>query len=185
MKTQYYTAASLDGFIADSDHSLEWLFQFGDGPGEGYSHFIAQIGAIAMGASTYRWLLQHVIQPGTDAQQPWPYTQPTWVFSHRELPSISGANIHFVQGDVESVHVEMQRAAEGKNLWIVGGGELVGQFYDQGLLDEILVSVAPVTLGSGAPVLPRRIISPPLRLKSVKQGKADFVEMVYEVVKSV
>lgn len=53
MKTEYYTAASLDGFIADSQHSLDWLFQFGEGEGDSYSDFICEVGAIAMGSTTY------------------------------------------------------------------------------------------------------------------------------------
>ena len=60
MRTQYYTAASLDGFIATEDPSLEWLFQLGDINDTGYPDFIAEVGALAMGASTYRWMLEHV-----------------------------------------------------------------------------------------------------------------------------
>ena len=51
----------------------------------------------------------------------------------------------------------MVEAAGGKNVWLVGGGELVGQFYDHGLLDELIVTIASVTLGAGAPLLPRAI----------------------------
>jgi dihydrofolate reductase len=75
----------------------------------------------------------------------------------------------------------MVRAAGGKNIWIVGGGELAGQFYDQGLLDELLVQVGSVTLGSGKPLLPRAITSPPLRLISVEAIGSGFAELRYEV----
>ncbi|WP_407661696.1 dihydrofolate reductase family protein [Haladaptatus caseinilyticus] len=64
---------------------------------------------------------------------------------------------HFVQGDVTPVHAEMVTVADGKNIWLVRGGDLVGQFYDHGLLDEIILNVAPVTLASGAPLLSREI----------------------------
>jgi dihydrofolate reductase len=64
---------------------------------------------------------------------------------------------------------------------VVGGGELVGQFHDHGLLDEIIVTVASVTLGAGMPLLPRRISHPPLALQSVRQFGPDFVQLVYEV----
>jgi len=183
MKTQYYTASSLDGFIADSENSLDWLFQFDDGPGEDYAEFIAAVGAIAMGATTYEWLLEHEIRPGTDQQKPWPYTQPSWIFTSRELPRIPDADIRFVRGDVLPVYEAMAAETEGKNLWIVGGGELVGQFHDRGLLDEIIVTIASVTLGGGAPLLPRRIVSPPLRLISVRQIGADFAQLIYAVQK--
>jgi dihydrofolate reductase len=75
----------------------------------------------------------------------------------------------------------MTAAAAGKNLWIVGGGELAGQFYDQGLLDELFVQVGSVTLGAGKPLLPRAITSPPLRLVSVRAVGTGFAELHYEV----
>lgn len=180
MRTQYYTASSLDGFIADAQNSLEWLFQFSDDVGEDYGDFISHVGAIAMGSTTYEWLLANEIRLGTDQAKPWPYSQPSWIFTSRTLPRIPDANIHFVSGDVRAVHDAMRTAAGEKNIWIAGGGELVGQFHDCGLLDEIVITIAAVTLGSGAPLLPRRIVSPPLRLKAVKQRLA-FVTLTYEV----
>jgi len=168
MKTQYYTASSLDGFIATEDHSLEWLFQLGDINDTGYPDFIKEIGALAMGSSTYEWILQHVIKPDTDTSAPWPYSQPSWVFSTRHLPNVPGANLHFVQGDVRPIHARMARAAGARNIWLVGGGELVGQFHDAGLLDEMIVQVGSVTLGAGKPLLPRRITYPPLALISAR-----------------
>lgn len=181
MTTQYYTATSLDGFIATADHSLEWLFQLGDVNDTGYPQFIADVGALAMGASTYEWMLRHVIKQATDAPAPWPYAQPTWVFTHRALPTVPGADIRFVQGDVRPVHAAMQAAANGKNLWLVGGGELVGQFHDAKLLDEIIVQVGSVTLGAGRPLLPRQIAFPPLQLTSARAIGAGFAELRYTV----
>jgi dihydrofolate reductase len=181
MKTQYYTAASLDGFIATSDHSLEWLFPLGDIEQTSYPSFIRDVGALAMGSSTYEWMLRHVVAPEGKPGAPWPYEQPTWVFSSRALPAIAGANLHFVSGDVRPVHEKMVQAAGGKNRWIVGGGELVAQFHDQGLLDEIFVQIGSVTLGSGRPLLPRAITSPPLRLVSVHAVGTGFAELHYEV----
>ena len=75
----------------------------------------------------------------------------------------------------------MVAAAGGKNIWIVGGGELAGQFYDHGLLDELIIQVASVTLGGGAPLLPRAITTPPLRLVSVTSYGEAFAELRYEV----
>ena len=181
MRTQYYTAASLDGFIATVDDSLAWLFPVGDVNETGYSQFITRVGALAMGAATYEWLWRHVIQPEAAAPGAWPYHQPTWVFSHRVLPGIPRVDIRFVQGDVRPVHAAMRAAAHGKNLWLVGGGELVGQFYDAGLLDDLIIQVASVTLGAGKPLLPRQMTSPSLRLVSVQQCGAGFAELRYEV----
>src|SRR6188472_2797275 len=177
MSTQYYTASSIDGFIADPDNSLEWLFQFSDPTGmeDQYPKFFAQVGAMAMGSTTYEWVAEHT---GflTDPSK-WDYTIPTWVFSSRELPRVDGPDIRFVSGDVAPVHEEMVQAAAGRNVWLVGGG-------DQGLLDEVLISFASVFLGAGAPLLPRRIVTPPLQLLEATAYGADFATLRYTVPKT-
>jgi dihydrofolate reductase len=182
-KTQYYTAASLDGFIATVDDSLEWLFRLGDVAETSYPAFIRDVGALAMGSATYEWLLRHAVGAGAADPQPWPYDQPAWVFSTRTLPSVPGADIRFVRGDVRPVHDAMAAAANGKNVWIAGGGDLVGQFHDCGLLDEIFVQIGSVTLGAGKPLLPRAIVDPPLRLVSARTVGTGFAELHYEVVR--
>lgn len=181
MKTQYYTAASLDGFLATLDDSLDWLFPLGSIEDTSYPAFIRAVGALAMGSATYEWMLRHVVGPEATRPEPWPYEQPAWVFSSRELPAVPGADIRFVRGDVRPVHEQMVAAAGGKNVWIVGGGELAGRFYDHGLLDELFVQVGSVTLGAGKPLLPRAITSPPLRLMSVRAVGTGFAELHYEV----
>jgi dihydrofolate reductase len=181
MRTQYYTASSLDGFIATPDDSLEWLFPLGDINETSYPQFIQEVGALAMGSATYEWMLEHVVKPGSPHGGQWPYAQPAWVFSSRKLPGIPGADIRFANGDVRPVHAQMKAAAQGKNVWIVGGGELVGQFHDAALLDDIIVQVGSVTLGAGKQLLPRKITSPALKLVSVRQMGTGFAELRYEV----
>ena len=180
--TQYYTATTIDGFIADEDDSLEWLFEVERGGGDGgYGEFFARVGAMAMGATTYQWVLDHEDLVGDpDKWRGWYGDTPCWVFTHRELPAILGASLTFVQGDVVPVHEEMVRAAGGKNVWLVGGGELVGQFADAGLLDEILLGVAPVTLGRGAPLLPRRLTASEVELVDVGRT-GQFARLTYRV----
>jgi len=181
MKTQYYVASSLDGFIADSHNSLDWLLQFGDVEGSSYPDFIREVGAIAMGSTTYEWILRHHVWIEADKPQPWPYEQPAWVFTSRSLPVVDDADIRFVRGDVRPVHEQMAAAAGERNIWLVGGGELVGQFRDHGLLDELIVQVTSVTLGSGVPLLPRAITTPPLRLVSIAAFGEAFAELRYQV----
>lgn len=183
MKTQYYTATSLDGFIATEDDSLDWLFSLGDLNDSSYPAFIAEIGALAMGSATYEWMIRNADRVAAETGSSWPYTQPVWVFTSRRLPVIEGADIRFVKGDVHQVHNEMQAAAEGKNIWIVGGGDLAGQFYDAGLLDELIIQIGSVTLGSGKQLFPRRVLSPTLRLISVRQIGTGMAELRYEVAK--
>jgi dihydrofolate reductase len=137
------------------------------------------VGALAMGSTTYDWIVRHSDLLSEPSR--WAYEMPTWVFSSRELPPIEGADIRFVSGDVRPVHAEMVDAAAGKNVWLVGGGDLVGQFADHGLLDEIILGVAPVTLGSGAPLLPRRLTTPPLQLLDAKVADGTFAMLRYAV----
>lgn len=181
MKTQYFTATSLAGYIATEDDSIEWLFPLGDINDTGYSTFIANVGALAMGSSTYEWMLRHAEKVSKEVGFPWPYTQPTWVFTHRNLPLITGADVRLTRSDVRPVHAEVLAAAAGKNVWIVGGGDLAGQFYDAGLLDEAFIQVGSVTLGRGKPLFPRRVTSPPWKLLSVRQVGAGFAELHYEL----
>jgi dihydrofolate reductase len=181
MKTQYYTAASLDGFIATEDDSLAWLFKLGDASESGFPEFVANVGAIAMGSTTYRWILDNAEHAAAHTGSPWPYTCPSWVFSSRPQPIARGAQIRFVSGDVRAVVPEMRQAAGQRNLWIVGGGDLAGQFADAGLLDELIVQVGSVTLGRGKPLLPRRLLSPALRLTRVSRLGPEMVELRYDV----
>lgn len=149
MSTVFYTATTLDGFLADEADSLDWLFRQPqddtDSPFD-YDVFINTVSALAMGATTYEWVRTSGL--GDDA---WPYSQPTWVFTHRELEPIPGADLRFTSAPVEQVHAEMSAAGDG-DLWVVGGGGLAAQFATAGLLDEIVVSIAPVTLGAGRPL---------------------------------
>jgi dihydrofolate reductase len=152
-RTTYYTASSLDGFLADEHDSLDWLTsQPTDEHGPmGYADFITNVGALAMGANTYQWLCDHAAASG----EPWAYDIPCWVFTHRRFTPI-GQQIVFTCAPIADVHAEMTRAAGGKDVWIVGGGDLAAQFADAGLLDEMIVSYAPVTLGGGKPLFAGR-----------------------------
>ena len=174
-RTIFYTATTLDGFLADEHDSLDWLLTQPideDGPFN-YGEFIATIGAIAMGSTTYEWVLAHNATSG----EAWAYEQPTWVFTHRDLPLASGS-VRLTAAPVTEVHAAMTAAAAGKDLWMVGGGDLAAQFAEAGLLDEVVVSIAPVTVGSGKPLFPRRF---DLELLEVDRNKA-FVCARYRVV---
>lgn len=174
-RTQYLVAASIDGYIADTEGSLDWLFQFNDTGGlmAHVDAFVAGTGAIAMGAATYEFML--------DQGGPWPYPdQRTWVFTHRDLPVAPGSRVELTHDPVEEVHARMVEAAAGRHVWLVGGGDLVGQFAARGLLDEIWLGVAPVVLGGGTPVLPRRLAGR-LELLAVTPFPDGFLELRYRV----
>jgi len=177
-KTQYYVAASLDGFIADANGRLEWLFQFNEAEGvrEHYDAFMSSVGAMAMGAATYEFLVER--------GEPWPYGElPTWVFTHRTLPAIHGANLRFSRTDPAEVHAEMLAAAGGRNIWMIGGGKLAAQFVTRGLLDELWLSVVPVVLGAGAPLLSAPLLQP-LQLAQVTRFGGGLVELRYSLARA-
>lgn len=143
---RYYTAMTLDGFLADEHDNLDWLLSQpidDDGPGN-HADFMAGVGALVMGATTYQWVVDHEVTDDT----PWPYSEPAFVFTHRDLESVA-PSIRFVAGDPADVEAQVRAAAGDKDVWIVGGGAVAARFADAGMLDDIIVSIAPVTLGAG------------------------------------
>ncbi|WP_213002763.1 dihydrofolate reductase family protein [Winogradskya consettensis] len=179
--TQYYTAASIDGFTADLDNSLEWLFEVDEGTDNPFGAFFSNVGAFAMGATTYEWVLKNdnVLEEPENWHEMYGEV-PCWVFTHRELPLVPDANIFMVSGDIRRVHQAMTVAAQGRNVWLAGGGDLVAEFADAGLLDELILAVAPAILGAGTPLLPRRLHAHQLALTHVAQ-MGQFAYLTYAV----
>jgi dihydrofolate reductase len=170
-RTQYYVAASADGYIADRDNHLDWLLQYGfEAYQEHYDAFLAEVGALAMGASTYEFVL---------GQGGWAYGDlPVWVFTHRDLPRAVGADLRFVSGPVGAHADAVTDSAGGRNLWVVGGGRLAAQFADAGLLDELWLTSMPIVLGAGHPVLPTEAAHD-LRLQRTTHFEGGAVELRY------
>lgn len=180
-RTVYWTATTFTGHIADEDNSLAWLFVV-DPEGQGnYESFIADVGALVMGSTTYEWVVREldlVAQP--QKWQEYYGSRPTFVFSSREQPRLEGVDLRVVHGAVTDSLADIRAAAAGRNIWVMGGGDLAGQFLDVDALDEIVISIAPVALAAGAPLLPRRVESDRLHLAQVeKQGQ--FAQLVYTV----
>ena len=179
-RVQYLLAATLDGFVAEEDGSLGWLFQFG-GAGSGdespVAAFLKTVGAIAMGSATYEWL--------RDADY-WDYGDtPCWVFTSRgDQERFEGADTRFVAGRPAEFIEEMRAAAGDKVVWLMGGGNLADQFVEDGVLDDLLLTIAPVVLGKGIRMFESgRIVTPPLKLVDVEQ-RGPMVELRYEVERS-
>ncbi|HUR24978.1 MAG TPA: dihydrofolate reductase family protein [Candidatus Thermoplasmatota archaeon] len=171
MKTLYYTATSLDGFLATPDDDVSWLDTRPQPTTDTWTPFITNVGAICTGAATYRFLLRHV-----EKGHPWPHEQPMWVFTNHDLPIPKGADVRLVRGDVGPVHEAMRKAAGDKDVWIVGGGGLAAQFLAAGLLDELVITIASCTLGKGKPLLP---IRGELRLLGARALGEGFAELRY------
>ncbi|MDD7962785.1 dihydrofolate reductase family protein [Microbacterium thalli] len=175
------TATSLDGFIADTDNSLAWLFAVDGGAEPDEQLLPTDAGVLVEGSTTYEWVLaESDILAHPERWREFHGDRPTFVFTTRDLPAPAGADIRFVSGAVADALPAIRSAADGRDIWVVGGGDLAGQFLDIGALDEIAVSIAPVTLGAGAPLLPRRVESDRLRLRSA-QAVGPFARLVYTV----
>ena len=189
-RTQYYCAATLDGFIAESDDTIDWLMGYRgsyDGPntepgGRGtYEVFYEGVGALVMGSVTYSFVLGELSE-GAD----WPYAgKPTWVLSSRELPTPEGdaVDVRITNAEVSELHDEMIAAAGDRHLWVVGGGNVASQFADAGLLDDVLVTVVPVVLGEGKPLFDRRLPGGPMQLTGTRTFDSGMVELRYEVTR--
>ena len=188
-RTQYYCAMSLDGFIAESDDTLDWLMKYeGRYDGEGaepggrgnYERYYEGVGALVMGSATYEFVLEHEAAGGK-----WPYEgRPTWVLSSRDLPLPKGAgdgDVRIANEGVADLHEEMVAAAGERDLWVVGGGKVASQFADEGLLDELLVTVVPVVLGEGKPLFDRRLPGGPMQLSGTRVFDSGMVELRYEL----
>jgi dihydrofolate reductase len=187
-KTQYYCACSVDGYIAESDDTLDWLTGYegsyaGDDavPMKGtYDSFYDGIGALVMGSATYEFVLDHIATKGAD----WFYAgKPTWILTSRDLPRPEGedVDVRFAQGAVKDLHGELIEAAGDRHVWVVGGGDVASQFADEGLLDELLLTVTPVVLGAGKPLFDRRLPGPPMQLTGSRAFDTGMVELTYEI----
>lgn len=186
-RTQYYCASSLDGYIAEADDTLEWLTSY-EGSYEGgetsagkggYDEFYADVGALVSGSVTYEFILDHTAGGGE-----WPYAgKPCWVLSSRDLPvpEGEGVDVRIVDAKVPELHDEMVAAAGDRNLWVVGGGNVASQFADEGLLDDVIVTVVPAVLGTGKPLFDRRLPGGPMQLVGARPWSTGMVELRYEI----
>ncbi|RMB59014.1 dihydrofolate reductase family protein [Tessaracoccus antarcticus] len=184
MSIIYCTATSLDGFIADDDSSLSWLFRTPDSDADpvgsddpitlNFDTFFRDVGALVTGVNTLEWIREDARRKGVPFT--WDFEIPSWVLTHRDVDLPDG--VHRFEGDIRALHPLLLEAAGGRDIWIMGGGEVAGQFADAGLLDRVWVHINPVTLGAGAPLLPRR-----LRLHRERvERDGQFTAMLFSVV---
>jgi dihydrofolate reductase len=189
-RVQYYCAATLDGYIADPDDGLGWLFGY-EGIYEGedaepspmadggsYERFYADVGALVSGSTTYEFVLDHL-----DSAEAWPYMgKPYWTLSTRDLPVLDGEGVDLRIADaaVADLHDEIMAAAGGRNVWLVGGGNVASQYADAGLLDEVLLTVVPVIIGDGKPLFDRPLAEP-MKLTGTSTYANGMAELRYEL----
>ncbi len=170
-KLVLFIATSLDGYIATKNESLDWLFKV-EGEGDnGYSEFYETVDTILMGRRTYDWILNHE----TEA---FPYSnKDCYVFSR----SVSDDNkdVKFINEDIVDFTNQLKNE-KGKNIWIVGGGELLQSFIKEKLIDELIITVAPTIIGTGISLFKEGNYELELSLKRTRRFN-QFVELHYEV----
>lgn len=169
-KVKLFIATSLDGYIATKDESLQWLEDI-EGEGDnGYLRFYEEIDTVIMGNKTYQWLESQKVSE-------FPYKgKDCYVFSRKE--SGRNENVIFVNDDVERF-IQMLQKKEGRDIWIVGGGELLTSFIEQDLIDEYIITIAPIILGEGIPLFKED--SRTINLSLIGTQKFNqFIELHYE-----
>lgn len=176
------TATTINGWIADEQNSLAWLFAVSDEPDD---ELMPQgVSVMVEGSTTYEWLLDESdLLRHPEKWHEFYGDRPVFVFTSRSLPVPDGADVRFVSGPVAEALPAIREAAGDGDIWVVGGGDLAGQFLDAGALDEIALSVTPVALPGGAPLFPRRVESDRLKLISAK-AVGQFARLVYEVTQA-
>jgi dihydrofolate reductase len=165
-RVRYFVASSLDGFLARPDGSVDWLFTDQD---YGREAFFATIGVAVMGRKTYD-KARELGQTGFAGME-------NFVFSHR--PEVSD-KVKFVSGDVTAWLNEI-RLREGKDIWLVGGGDLVRQFLEARAVDEIVLTIHPRLLGAGLPALPAPFPEMELEMFGVTPYESGLVQVIYRV----
>jgi len=166
-KQVLFIAASLDGYIATSEDSLDWLFEV-EGEGDnGYGDFIRDIDCIILGRRTYDWVLN-------ETHGDFPYKKEKCFVLTGRKDQLAYAEA--VCGDLKSF-IERTRH-EYTNIWIVGGGEIIREYLELDEIDEFRITIAPVILGNGIRLFKEINRKIPLTLVEVKQ-RNQFVELIY------
>jgi len=159
-----YIAISLDGYIAQEDGNVDWLSSFDED--YGYEKFLSTIDTIIMGRKTY----QQVLSFGE-----WPYTGlKTFVFTHQKMEE--DKNVKFVSGSVQHKITEIKKQSN-KNIWLVGGGNLITDFVKHQLIYEYQIFMMPLFLGTGIPILQESVDLNLLKFTKSKTYKSGVIEL--------
>lgn len=167
-KVVLFIATSLDGYIANPDGTVDWLFHDAD---YGYTEFMASVDAVVMGRKTWE-------KAGTFEDVPFAGKQ-VIVFS-RSTPNSSEDRIRFVQGDPSATIAEIRSSVQ-KDIWLVGGGNSIQQFIASKLIDEFRIFVHPIILGEGIPLFHRQSGRTDLIFESSQSFPSGLVELRYRL----
>jgi dihydrofolate reductase len=168
-----YIATSADGYIARLDGSFEWLNRPRTAGNYSMGAFLRTIDTILWGRKTYD---QALTMGGVGGFGP---KIKNYVFSHRPPASVV-RGVEFVNEPVP-VFAKRLRATPGKNVWMMGGGELIASFLDEGEIDEFSIHVIPTFIGEGIPLVAPRHRLTPLELRSLRRFSDGVVYLNYRV----
>lgn len=170
-KLVLYIASSLDGYIATKDDSLEWLYNV-EGEGDnGYSEFYETVDTVLLGKRSYDWIMQQDIGE-------FPYkNKECFVFTRSHIEDTE--DVKFINDNVTKF-IDKLKSQDGKNIWIVGGGELLDSFIQAKLVDDLIITIAPTILGKGIPLFKEGDYQLDLSLKGMRNFN-QFVELHYGV----
>ncbi len=145
-RNKVFIATSLDGYIADKDGGIDWLHSVPnpDKIDMGYGEFIAQIDALVMGRKTF----ESVLSFGID----WPYHKPVFVLSNtlNNIPKKLENKAFLVKGEIKAVLGEIHK--KGYPRLYIDGGKVIQGFLNEDLIDEMVITIIPILLGSGVPL---------------------------------
>ncbi|MGZ3853916.1 MAG: dihydrofolate reductase family protein [Flavisolibacter sp.] len=168
-------ATSADGFIARPDGDIEWLTRRPDPEGfYGMGEFMKSVDVYLLGRKTYEVALELGEKFNADVLY--------YVFSRQPAPASVPAKVRFIQDEIDALVQNLQNE-KGKDIWLMGGGELIASFLDHGLIDEFIISVVPVFIGEGIPMIAPRHRDIELSLNSVQQFPDGVVQVHYTVNK--
>lgn len=173
-RIKLYIATSLDGFIARENGSIDWLTEYKNNPETdyGYSEFYVSIGTVLMGRKTY----EQVLGFGD-----WPYGEKkAYVFTRQKEPLRREKNVEFVSGDVGEFVRRLKENTE-EDIWLVGSSQLIKVFLEEDLVQDLIVFVVPVILGSGITLFDRIGKEIGLKLINTERYESGLVRMEYEV----
>jgi dihydrofolate reductase len=164
-----YIASSLDGYIAGPGDNLDFLSAVQtEGEDYGYAAFLSTVDTVLMGRRTYDWVTERVEFPHSD--------KTSYIWTRASQPS--RGNLHFYGGDLGTL-VRDLKARPGKNIFCDGGAQLFGALLQADLIDELILSVVPVLLGSGIRLFPESPEPKNLRLSSARPYPSGLVQMHY------